>query len=109
MNKLRRLKIAISISCCLKVALLALFCITKPRKTLEAGLTHVQKTGTVKLSYSLASYSYVFKISRPLHDVKLKTNLADGDKLIGRFYYVLHGFSSKNLHLPCISITQIRF
>ena len=37
------IKHAISISCCLKLALLALFCITKPRKTLEIDLTHVQK------------------------------------------------------------------
>ena len=33
------IKLAISISCCLKLALLALFCITKPRKTLERDLT----------------------------------------------------------------------
>ena len=72
-------------------------------------LVNVFTNEQIKLSYSLASYSYVFKISRPLHDVKFTMNLTDGDKLIGRFYYVLHGFSSKNLHLPCISITQIRF
>ena len=40
------LKHAITISCYLKVTLLALFCFTKPRKTLEVDLTHVQKTGT---------------------------------------------------------------
>ena len=40
------LKHAITISCYLKVTLLALFYITKPRKTLEVDLTHVQKTGT---------------------------------------------------------------
>ena len=83
------LKHAISISCCLKVALLTLFCITKPRKTLEEDLTHVQKTGMAQLSYSLAIYSYVFKISRPLRDVKFTINLAHGDKLIGRFYYMV--------------------
>ena len=104
------LKHAISISCCLKVALLTLFCITKPRKTLEEDLTHVQKTRTAQLSYSLAIYSYVFKISRPLRDVKFTINLAHGDKLIGRFYYILHGFSNKNLcPPPWISITQIHF
>ena len=94
------LKHAISISCCLKVALLTLFCITKPRKTLEEDLTHVQKTRTAQLSYSLAIYSYVFKISRPLRDVKFTINLAHRDKLIGRFYYILHGFSNKNLCPP---------
>ena len=36
-------------------------------------------------------------------------NLAHGDKLIGRFYYIFHGFSHKNLRFPCISITQIQF
>ena len=96
------LKHAISISCCLKVALLTLFCITKPRKTLEEDLTHVQKTGMTQLSYSLAIYSYVFKISRPLRDVKFTINLAHGDKLIGRFYYILHGFSNKNLCPPSL-------
>ena len=94
------LKHAISISCCLKVALLTLFCITKPRKTLEEDLTHVQKTA--QLSYSLAIYSYVFKISRPLRDVKFTINLAHGDKLIGRFYYIPHGFSNKNLCPPSL-------
>ena len=98
------LKHAISISCCLKVALLTLFCITKPRKTLEEDLTHVQKTGMTQLSYSLAIYSYVFKISRPLRDVKFTINLAHGDKLIGRFYYILHGFSNKNLCPPLESV-----
>ena len=39
------IKHAISISCCLKLALLALFCITKPWKMLEVDLAHVQKTG----------------------------------------------------------------
>ena len=91
---------AISISCCLKVVLLTLFCITKPRKTLEEDLIHVQKTGTAQLSYSLAINSYVFKIPRPLRDVKFTINLAHGDKLIGRFYYILHGFSNKNLCPP---------
>ena len=94
------LKHVISISCCLKVALETLFCITKPRKTLEEDLTHVQKTA--QLSYSLAIYSYVFKISRPLRDVKFTINLARGDKLIGRFYYTLHGFSNKNLCPPSL-------
>ena len=47
------------------------------------------------MSYSLAIYSYVFKMSRPLRDVKFTINLAHGDKLIGRFYYKLHGFSTK--------------
>ena len=96
------LKYAISISCCLKVALLTLFCITKPRKTLEEDLTHVQKTA--QLSYSLAIYSYVFKISRPLRDVKFTINLAHGDKLIGRFYYILHGFLNKNLCPPSLEL-----
>ena len=41
-----------------------------------------------------------FKISRPLRDVKFTINLAHGDKLIGRFYYILHGFSNKNLCPP---------
>ena len=36
-------------------------------------------------------------------------NLAHWDKLIGRFYYIFHGFSHKNLRYPCISITQIHF
>ena len=40
------IKHAISISCYLKLALLALFFITKPRKTPEVNLTHVQKTWT---------------------------------------------------------------
>ena len=96
------LKHAISISCCLKVALLALFCITKPRKTLEVDLTHLQKTGTAQLSYSSAIYSYVFKISRPLRDVKFTINLAHGDKLIGRFYYILHGFSKTKTNIPLV-------
>ena len=52
------------------------------------------------MSYSEAIYSYVFKISRLLRDVKFMINLTHGDKLIGRFYYTLHGFSNKNLRLP---------
>ena len=52
---------------------------------------------------------FFFKISRPLRNVKFTINLARGDKLIGRFRYILHGFSNKNLRLPCISITQIHF
>ena len=32
----------------------AFFCITKPRKALEVDLTHLQKTGTAQLSYSVA-------------------------------------------------------
>ena len=101
------LKNAISISCCLKVALLALFCITKPRKTLEVDLiTHLQKTGTAQLSYSSAIYSYVFKISRPLRDVKFTINLAHGDKLIGRFYYILHGFSKKTNILLVLALSK---
>ena len=88
-------KHAISISCCLKLALLALFCITKPRKTLEVDLTHVKKTGTAWLSYSLAIWSYVFQMSRPFYDVKFIINLAHGDQLVGRFYYILHSFSNK--------------
>ena len=54
------LKHAITISCYLKVTLLALFCITKPRKTLEVDLTHVQKTGTAQLSYSAAIFQLFF-------------------------------------------------
>ena len=54
-------------------------------------------------------WSYVFKMSRLLRDVKFIINLAHGDKLIGRFYYILHGFSNKNLRLPSISISQIHF
>ena len=34
-------------------------------------------------------------MSRTLPDVKFTINLAHGDKLIGRFYYMLHGFSMK--------------
>ena len=73
-NVPQQLMHAISISCCLKLALLAPFCITKPRKTLEVDLTHVQTTGTAQLSYSLAIYSYVFKMSRPLRNVKSTIN-----------------------------------
>ena len=75
------IKHAISISCCLELALLALFFITKPRKTLEVNLTHVQKTWTAQLSYSLAIWSYVFKMLSPLRGVKFIVNLANGDKL----------------------------
>ena len=100
------LKHAISISCCLKVARLALFCITKPQKTLEVDLTHSQKTGTAQSSYSSAIYSYVFKISRPLRDVKFTINLAHEDKLIGRFYYILHGFSKKTNILLVLALSK---
>ena len=41
------------------------------------------------MSYSLAIWSYVFKMSRPLHSVKFIINLVHGDKLIGRFYYMV--------------------
>ena len=52
------------------------------------------------MSYSLAICSYVFKISRLLRDVEFTINLTHGDKLIGRFYYILHSLSNKNLRLP---------
>ena len=48
----------------------AFFCITKPRKALEVDLTHLQKTGTAQLSYSMAIQGFFFKISRPLRNVK---------------------------------------
>ena len=41
------------------------------------------------MSYSLAIWSYVFKMSRPLHNVKFIINLVHWDKLIGRFYYMV--------------------
>ena len=70
-----------------------------------------QVSSSSALLYYQAStiYSYVFKMSRPLHDIKFTINLAHGDKSIGRYYYMLHGFSNKNLRLPSISITQIHF
>ena len=37
-------KLTISISCCFEVAIVALFCITKPRQKLEVDLTHVKET-----------------------------------------------------------------
>ena len=47
----------ISISCCLEVAVVAPFCITKPSKELEVDLTPVQKTEKALLNYSLAILS----------------------------------------------------
>ena len=102
------LKHAISISCCLNLAPLALFCITKPRKTLERDLTHVQNTGTAYFSYSLAIYGYIFQNVETITR-RQSQNKTHADKLIGRFYYMLHGFSNKNLRIPTISITQIHF
>ena len=76
---------------------------------LEVDLAHVQKPGMAWLSYSLGIWSYVFKMSRPLHDIKFIIDLVHGDKLIGKFYYILHGFSNKNLRLPSIRFSQIHF
>ena len=87
----------------------AFFCITKPRKALEVDLTHLQKNWNGLVELFRGDLGFFFKISRPLRNVKFTINLARGDKLIGRFHYILHGFSNKNLRLPCISITQIHF
>ena len=44
------------------------FCITKPRRELDADLTHVNKVETASLSYFLAIDNY-FQSPRPLRDV----------------------------------------
>ena len=51
------LKHTISISSCLEVAVVALFCITEPRKKLEVDFTDVKKTEKALLSYFLAFFS----------------------------------------------------
>ena len=63
-------------------------------------LRKIQKS----LSCNFPVVFHVFKISRPLRDVKFTINLAHGDKLIGRFYDILHGFSNKDLCPPLESV-----
>ena len=48
----------------------------------------------------MAFFTYFFKIWRPLRNVKFTINLTRGDKLIGRFYYILHGFFKQKLTPP---------
>ena len=56
-------KQTISIPCCLDVTIVAflllllLFLITKPRKRLEVGVTHVNKTKKASLNYFLAIFN----------------------------------------------------
>ena len=51
------LKHTISISSCVEVAVVALFCLTEPRKKLEVDFSDGQKTEKALLSYFLAIYS----------------------------------------------------
>ena len=46
-------------------------------------------------------------MSRPLRDVKFIINLAHGDELIGRFYYILHGFSKTYAFLASALVKSI--
>ena len=59
------LKHTVSISSCLEVTVVALFCVSKPRRKLEVDSTHV-KAGKALLSYFLAIYGSHLYILRSL-------------------------------------------
>ena len=96
------LKHTISISSCLEVAVLALVCITKPRKKLEVDFTDVKKK-------NLKGFVELILGDMWLTFLNFEVNLAHGENSICRFYCIVHGCSNKNLRFPCVNITQIYF
>ena len=95
------LKHTISLSSCLEVAALALFCTTKPRKKLEVDFIDVKKNLKGFVELILGDLWQTF--------LNFEVNLAHGENSIYRFYCIVHGCSNKNLRFPCVNITQIYF
>ena len=95
------LKHTISISSCLEVAVLALFCITKPRKKLEVDFTDVKKKLKRLVKLILGDMWLTF--------LNFEENLAHGENSSCRFYCIVHGCSNKKLRFPSVNITKIYF
>ena len=66
----------------------ALLCYKATKNTRSRLNTHTKNWNSL-VELFLGDLSYVFKMSRPLHNVKFIINLVHGDKLIGRFYYMV--------------------
>lgn len=96
------LKHTISISSCLEVAVLALFCITKPRKKLEVDFTDVKKK-------NLKGFVELILGDMWLTFLNFEVNLAHGENSSCRSHRIVHGCSNKKSRLPCVNITKIYF
>ena len=75
---------------------------------MKAGCTYVNTTEKTETSYFLAIYGQFRNISRLLRCDDFTTDLTQGEKFSGFFFFFkFRGNSTKNLHFPCINIIFI--